>query len=93
MKKVLVQFNLQGFTTKQYDQTWATLREKGYAEPKGLLHHTGCQNGNTMIVTDIWESEEAFKKFGTTLTPILQNMGITNPTPTITPVHYEYSNN
>jgi hypothetical protein len=93
MKKVLVQFSLPGVTTKQYDQTWETLRKTGQAEPKGLIHHTGCQTGNTIMVCDVWESEEAYKKFGDTLTPIMTKLGITNTTPTIIPVHYDYCNN
>jgi hypothetical protein len=90
MKKVLIQFNLKGFSVKKYDQTWDELRKAGFSNPKGLIHHTGAQNGDDLIVSDVWESEEAFKKFGETLMPIMAKMGVTNPVPMILPVHYDY---
>ena len=88
MEKVLVQFNVPGSTTKQYDQAWNDLRAAGHSNPKGLLHHVGAQDGNNLVVVDVWESEEAFAKFGETLGPIMAKNGI-NGKPTIVPVHYE----
>jgi hypothetical protein len=46
--------------------------------------------GNNLIVVDVWESLEAFNKFGEVLVPILKNAGFPNIKPLITPVHYEY---
>lgn len=42
----------------------------------GLLSHAAGQAANGFRVVDVWESEEAFRKFGEKLTPILQAVGI-----------------
>ena len=89
MKKVLVQFNIPGMTAKQYDQCWDELRAKGYSNPKGLIYHVGAQQGDNWSVTDVWESAEAFNKFGETLGPILNKVGVAKVDPVVTPVHYE----
>jgi len=92
MKKVIVQFNIPGMTVKQYDQSWVDLRAAGQSNPTGLLHHTGGQQGNNIVCVDVWESAEAFNKFGETLMPILGKLGVAvdQVKPVITPVHYEY---
>src|SRR5436853_338701 len=91
MKKVMVQFNIPGMTSKQYDQAWEELRKAGQSNPRGLIHHVGAQQGNNWVVVDVWESGEAFNKFSQTLGPILGKLGVANVPPTITPVHYEQS--
>ena len=87
----MVQFNITGMTAKQYDQSWEDLRAAGQKNPKGLIHHVGAQQGNNWVVVDVWESEEAFTKFGETLGPILAKNGVAQAQPVITPVHYELS--
>lgn len=91
MKKQLVQFNIPGMTARQYDQCWEELRQAGQTNPSGLLHHVGAQQGNDWVVVDVWESAEAFNKFGETLMPIMGKLGIAQVQPMMTPVHYEYS--
>ncbi len=87
----MVQFNIPGMTAKQYDQAWEELRKAGQSNPSGLIHHVGAQQGNNWVVVDVWESAEAFAKFGETLMPILGKIGVANVPPVITPVHYELS--
>ena len=91
MKKIMVQFNFPGMTLKQYDQSWEECKAAGYEHPKGLLHHVGGMQGNNLVVTDVWESQEAFDKFGNVLMPILKKAGFANVKPVIIPVHYEYA--
>lgn len=92
MERIIVQFNIPGMTAQQYDQTWAELRKAGQTHPHGLHHHAAGQQGNNWLVVDVWESAEAFQKFGETLMPILQRLGIpTDQTaPVITKLHNEY---
>ena len=42
----------------------------------GLLTHVAGQGGQGFRVLDVWESEEAFSRFGETLVPILQEIGV-----------------
>jgi hypothetical protein len=42
----------------------------------GLLVHVAGQGDSGFRVVDVWESEEAFRRFGETLIPILQELGV-----------------
>jgi hypothetical protein len=42
----------------------------------GLLCHIAGQSTNGFRVVDVWESAEAFRKFGEKLIPILESLGI-----------------
>ena len=44
-------------------------------------------NGTGYLVTNVWESQEAFERFGQTLMPLLQRVGGPVTTPKIYPVH------
>jgi len=90
MPKQLILFRIPGMTLEQYDQCWNELREAGMENPPGLIHHVGAQSGDTFLAAAVWESLEAFQKFGDTLMPIFAKAGITNaPPPEIAPVHFE----
>lgn len=43
---------------------------------EGLLVHVAGHGNNGFRVVDVWESEEAFARFGEVLMPILQELGI-----------------
>ncbi|MDB5154059.1 MAG: hypothetical protein JWR54_2810 [Mucilaginibacter sp.] len=92
MERVIVQFNIPGMTAQMYDQVWADLRNAGQSHPQGLHHHVGAQQGNNFLVVDVWESADAFNKFGETLMPILKKNGVAvdQAKPVITPLRYEY---
>jgi hypothetical protein len=44
----------------------------------GLLVHATGQGEDGFRVVDVWESEEAFQRFGDHLMPILQELGVTD---------------
>ena len=44
---------------------------------EGLLVHVAGESPNGFRIVDVWESEEACKKFGEVLGPHLQEIGIT----------------
>jgi len=90
MKKVLVQFTFPNMSSQQYEQAWEELRNSGNEHPKGLLYHAGAPQGENWVVSDVWESAEAFTKFGEVLGPIMEKLGFSGVKPTILPVHYLY---
>ncbi|MBI3048547.1 MAG: hypothetical protein HYY76_09595 [Acidobacteria bacterium] len=53
---------------------------------KGLLVHVAGQGEQGFRVVDVWESEEAFRRFGEKLVPILQAVGVEGR-PEIYPAH------
>lgn len=46
---------------------------------EGLRMHVAGESPQGFRVVDVWESEEACNKFGETLQPILQEVGIVDP--------------
>jgi hypothetical protein len=89
MGKVLVHFNIPEMTSKQFDAAWEDLRAAGITSPAGLIHHTGAADGNNWLVVDVWESAQAFAKFGEILGPILHKHGVDKVVPKVLPVHYD----
>jgi hypothetical protein len=87
MKKIVAQFNIAGFTEQKYSQTIKDLEAAGVGKPSGRLYHIAAQQGNGMIVTDVWESEETLNKFSEKLIPILLKNGVTPAKPLLLPLH------
>jgi hypothetical protein len=53
---------------------------------EGLLVHAAGQGESGFRVVDVWESEDAFRRFGESLIPILQEVGVEGE-PEIYPTH------
>ena len=52
----------------------------------GLLSHAAGQSPTGFRVVDVWESEDAFRRFGETLLPILKDLGLDSQ-PEVYPAH------
>jgi hypothetical protein len=78
-----------GFTQDKYDTTLAQLADAGAGAPKGRISHVALETGGEIQVFDIWESQEAFEAFGTTLVPILEAAGVKINEPMVARVHNE----
>jgi hypothetical protein len=71
----------EGATREQYEESVRKLTGKDRLDSpadwpvEGLLVHTAGEGQNGFRVVDVWESEEAFGRFGETLMPILQEIG------------------
>ena len=87
MKHVLIQFNFPDTDVKIYEGIIKGLEAAGLANVPGRLYHVAAQYENGWHVTDVWESEEAFNKFGETMVPLLVKNGGTPVEPSILPVH------
>jgi hypothetical protein len=86
-------FQIPGLTQEQYEQSVrAVTGGKDRVESPsdwpvdGLLAHIAGQGRSGFRVVDVWESEEAFARFGETLIPILQDLGIEGE-PDVYPAH------
>jgi hypothetical protein len=53
---------------------------------EGLLAHVAGEGKNGFRVVDVWESEEAFNRFGEKLMPVLQGIGVQGE-PEVYPAH------
>ena len=88
---ILMIHEIPGGTQEQYDQVASRLTSGGFNElsdwpSEGLLSHTAGPTDDGWMVVDVWESEEAFQRFGEVIVPVLQEIGIPGE-PRIIPVH------
>ena len=84
---IAMYFHPQSMTAAQYDEVIRRLEAAGAGRPAGRLHHSCFGTGDSMMVYDVWESEEAFNAFGATLMPILASMNLDPGTPDVMPIH------
>jgi hypothetical protein len=80
-------FTPDGFTPDKYDDAIKRLEEAGAGAPEGRTNHYALEVDGSIQVFDVWESQEAFEKFGETLLPILGEVGIDPGEPMVAPIH------
>ncbi len=73
---IAVYFSPNGMTMAQFDDVHRRLKEAGADSPKGRIHHSCFGEDGSLMVYDIWESEEAFGAFGEALMPVIGEVGI-----------------
>ena len=71
----------------KYDECIKLLRKAGAGNPAGRSYHAAFGPKDNLMVFDVWTSQAAFDKFGKTLMPILQQLGIDSGQPSVMPVH------
>ena len=84
---IAVYFHPAKMNAKSYDEAMRRLAEAGQGKPKGRRHHSCFGTGESLMVYDVWESQEAFDAFGAILMPILQEISLDPGQPDIMPVH------
>jgi hypothetical protein len=80
-------FPSKSFSTEQYDDAIGRLEAAGAGSPPGRSYHCAFLAGPNVHVFDVWESQEAFEKFGETLMPILGELGADPGEPMVAEVH------
>jgi hypothetical protein len=63
-------------TSDQYHDVLRRLEQAGQGTPKGRQHHFAFGDENSIMVVDVWESQEDFAAFADVLAPILEETGI-----------------
>jgi hypothetical protein len=82
-----VYFAPPAMSSAQYDEIIKSLKKAGAGNPAGRLYHAAFGPTDKLMVFDVWTSQAAFDKFGKTLMPLLQQLGIDSGQPNIMPVH------
>ncbi len=62
-------------TLAHYDQVIKQLEVAGHEHPPGRQFHVAARKGTGYVVSDVWESQEAFDRFFQILGPLLQQVG------------------
>jgi hypothetical protein len=74
-------------TAAKYAECIKRLDHAGAGAPAGRLYHVCFGDENNLCVSDIWDSAESFERFGQTLKPILEDLGVNTGQPDIINVH------
>ena len=80
-------FTPASLTAEKYDACIKLLKKAGAGNPPGRSYHTALGEKDKLAVFEVWTSQSAFDKFGKTLMPILQQLGIDPGKPSVMPVH------
>ena len=83
---IAVYFHPESMDRAKYEQTIKELNAAGAGNPAGRLHHSAFGPEDGLMVYDVWDSQQSFDKFGETLMPILQKIGIDPGQPDVMPV-------
>jgi hypothetical protein len=89
---IVAVFELPGLTQQNYEETVRRLTGKNrMSSPsdwpvEGLLVHVAGQGAKGFRVVDVWTSEDAFRRFGEKLIPVLRELGIEGQ-PEVYPPH------
>ena len=79
---IVAVFESPSLTQARYEESVRKLTGGGRLQSpadwpvEGLLAHAAGQSKSGFRVVDVWESEEAFRRFGEVLMPILQSLGV-----------------
>ena len=82
-----VYFSPAAMSAAKYDECIKLLKKAGAGNPPGRSYHASFGQDDHLMVFDVWSSQAAFDKFGKTLMPILQQIGLDPGTPTVMPMH------
>ena len=82
-----VYFSPAAMSAAQYDECIRLLRKAGAGNPPGRSYHASFGSKDKLMVIDVWTSQAAFDKFGKTLMPILQQIGLDGGQPSVMEMH------
>ena len=82
-----IYFAPQAMTSEKYDECIKLLRKAGAGNPSGRSYHASFGPKDKLMVFDVWTSQAAFDRFGKTLMPIMQGLGLDPGQPSIMPMH------
>jgi hypothetical protein len=82
-----VYFVPASLTAQQYDSAIDRLEAAGAGKPAGRSYHTCFGEPNKLAVFEVWDSMASFERFGPTLMPILQEIGIDPGQPQVMSIH------
>jgi hypothetical protein len=89
---IVAVFEVPGLTQQNYEETVRRIAGKSrMSSPsdwpvEGLLVHVAGQGAEGFRVVDVWTSEDAFRRFGEKLIPVLRELGIEGQ-PEVYPSH------
>jgi len=83
----VVRFVPKSMSSQQYDEVLKRLDAAGAGSPQGRIFHVAFGDPDALRVSDIWDTKENFERFGQTMMPILQDVGVDPGTPDFIETH------
>ncbi|MEP7367976.1 MAG: hypothetical protein ABI972_32330 [Acidobacteriota bacterium] len=83
---IAIYFAPAAMSAEQYEECIKLLKKAGAGNPAGRSYHATFGAKDKLMVFDVWTSQSAFDKFGKTLKPIMQQLGI-DTAPSVMPIH------
>lgn len=81
-------FRPESMTADKYDEIIRRLDAAGAGNPEGRRYHFAFgEGGGSLSVFDVWDSAEQFDRFGQTLMPVLQDVGVDPGEPAVVEIH------
>jgi hypothetical protein len=80
-------FTHGGFTPDKYNDVIKELDAAGAGAPNGRSIHVALESNGEIQVFDVWNSQEEFDAFGSTLLPILAAHDVELKEPMVARVH------
>lgn len=84
---LVIRFSPPSLTAEQYDKVVGRLNEEGVFPADGLDYEVCFGSGDSLKVSQIWDSREQMEAFGERLRPILGEVGINPGEPEVLEVH------
>jgi hypothetical protein len=84
---ITVKFEGVPTTREKYDKVRTRLEEAGDWPAPGLVFHAAYGGSNIDGVFEVWESGDAFERFGSKLMPLLDEVGIDAEEPQVLDVY------
>jgi hypothetical protein len=72
---IVVRYHPTNLTAEKYDESHPKVEEAGFP-PEGLDYHVAFGSGESLTVSEIWDSREQLQAWGEKLMPVLTEFGI-----------------
>ena len=84
---IAVTYSPAAMTSEQYDQIVSSLDRAGAYPAPGRLYHVCFGDKTNLKCGEVWESQEAFDKWGETIKPLFEEFDLEIGQPEIAKVH------
>jgi hypothetical protein len=84
---IAVRFAEEPTSREKYDAVRKRLEDAGDWPAPGLIFHAAQGDSDVEEVFEVWESREAFERFGSKLMPLLDEVGINAGEPQVREVY------
>ena len=83
---IAVYFRPAGLNAERYQQIFQRMSDAGHASPEGRLYHVCLGEADRLMVFEVWDSQDSFRRHGEKLMPVIGETQVDPGRPEITPI-------